>query len=126
MNKIELTINELLVLEQDLAELLNKELPFKLRFRVMEIAKMVVSKLETFKELNNNLIKEFGEEVENQIVIKRVNEDGTITDNFKSYTDKLNEIVAEVKELEYTPIDSNDVPNSVTSKSSEILFRLVK
>lgn len=125
MEKLNLTINELLVLEQDVAGMLNKELPFKLRFRIMELAKDVVAKLATFKELNNALIKEYGSENDGKIYIKRLNDDGNITEEFKQYTEKLEELVLEIVELNYTPIIANSVPDTVTSTSSEILFRLV-
>jgi hypothetical protein len=125
MEKINLTINEVLVLEQDVADMLNKELPFKLRFRIMELAKEIVAKLTTFKELNNSLIKEYGTEKNNQIVIERLNDDGNFTEEFKQYTEKLKDLVSETVELNYSPINADSVPDSVTSTSSEVLFRLV-
>ncbi len=125
MKKINLTINELLVLEQDVSDLLNKELPFKFRFRIMELTKEIVAKLATFKEINNSLIKEYGTERDGKIFIKRLNENQDITEEFKQYTEKLTELAAEIVELNYTPINADSVPDTVTTTSSEVLFRLV-
>lgn len=148
MEKISLKLHEFLTLETELfgaknqqtgetisKGLLNEKLSLVSKFWLNELGKKVQNEKESIDKLREELIKKLGTEEDGQIFIKMYDEvkdeegnvvSRSLTKNFIEFNQEYDKLLSEEKELEYRPVDLNELTNVETEGNLNVFFKLVK
>lgn len=148
MEKISLKLHEFLTLEVELfgaknqqtgetisKGLLNEKLSLVSKFWLNELGKKVQNEKESIDKLREELIKKLGTEEDGQIFIKMYDEvkdeegnvvSRSLTKNFIEFNQEYDKLLSEEKELEYRPVDLNELANVETEGNLNVFFKLVK
>lgn len=94
MKSIQLTNSELLSLELELNDIASKKLTIKQKFLALDMGNELSAKIKPFRELQQEIVKEYGTLQEDGNSYKIENEEGL---------EKLKELVTQTVEFNYNP-----------------------
>jgi hypothetical protein len=142
MEKIKLSVLEIVRLEAELNGLVNQEngeviskgllgekLDLVTKYRIKKLSDSLASEKKTIDELRNELIKKFGkEDEEGRITIPVYSDEENKVDNpdFIEFKEQYDALLADEKEFEYTPLSFEDLKDIKTDERYDLVFRLIK
>lgn len=89
---------------ESIANLLKLELPVKTAYKLAKLSNAIESELREFEQLRNNLIKKYGKQSGDEIKIEP-----TDKETFEKFSSEINELLETEVELNYTPIDIDEL-----------------
>ena len=96
----------------------------------MDLAKKTKVEVEACDALRGEIIKKYGEEKDGSFQIQRSikDEEGNdiINPSFISFNNEYSELLMQEKQIEYKPLNINDLSNIESEDVYEILFKLIK
>ena len=142
MEKIKLSLSELLTLEaelngyvnpttgeQVLSGFLKEKLNLATKYWLTKLSDKLTSKKKTIETLRDELIKKFGEEKEGgSIGIETfLDEEKTkVNPKFIEFQDEWAKLLSEEEEIEYNPISVADLEKIDSENNYSLVFKLVK
>lgn len=150
MEKIKLSLTEILQLEGELNGYTNPEngeqiyqgflkqsLPILLKYELSELSESLLNEKKKVDTLRDELIKKYGEDKGNGEVFVRTFDEITdnngnivskkFNENFLKFEDEFLKLLNKEKEIEYPKITKEDIKESGKSKDNyKILFKLIK
>jgi hypothetical protein len=143
MEKITLKLEEILRLNAELNGLVNQQtgekaftgilsykMPLTTKYWLMDLAKKTKVEVEACDALRGEIIKKYGEEKDGSFQIQRSikDEEGNdiINPSFISFNNEYSELLMQEKQIEYKPLNINDLSNIESEDVYEILFKLIK
>ena len=142
MEKIKLSLSELLTLEaelngyvnpttgeQVLSGFLKEKLNLATKYWLTKLSDKLTSKKKTIETLRDELIKKFGEEKEGgSIGIETfLDEEKTkVNPKFIEFQDEWAKLLSEEEEIEYNPISVADLEKIDSESNYNLVFKLVK
>jgi len=149
MEKIILSLNEILQLESEINGYLNPEngeiiyqgflktnLPIILKYELTELSETLFKERKKIDMLRDELIKKYGEEENGNIAIKMINEikdeEGNITSkeinpSYVEFSKEYSELLNQEKEIEYPEITKENLKKAGETKDNyKILFKLIR
>lgn len=142
MEKIKLSLNDVLLLEFELNGEVNQEtkqvifngllaekMSLKTKYWLTKLSDKLLSEKKTILGLRDELIKKYGKEEEDSNLWVRPfldKESKEVNPNFESYSKEMNELLLEEKEFNYNPIPLDDLAEISTEGRYNLIFKLVK
>jgi len=141
MEKIKLSLAELLTLEAELngftnpqtgeviiSGFLKEKLNLATKYWLTKLSDKLTSKKKTIETLRDELIKKFGEEKEGSIGIETfLDEEKTkVNPKFVEFQDEWAKLLSEEEEIEYNPISVADLEKIDSESNYNLVFKLVK
>lgn len=149
MEKIKLSLAELLTLEAELngyiyrqlnpktkeeeeivlAGFLKEKLNLATKYWLTRLSNKLISEKKTIEELRNELVKKFGKEKEDgSIEVERfLDKEGTkFTPAYIEYQQEWFNLLSEEKEIEYNPLSIADLEKIDSEGNYNLVFKLVK
>jgi uncharacterized membrane protein YheB (UPF0754 family) len=141
MAQIELSLSEILTLEAELNGFINpqtgekiidglmkQKLGLGMKYRLTKLSEELKAEKVILDGLRDDLIKEYGEEVDGQISINAFEDEERtkINPKFIEFQDKYGELLLEKKEIIYSPIPLSDIESIVSDDTYNVLFKLVQ
>lgn len=141
MEKIKLSLAELLTLEaelngyvnpqsgeQVLSGFLKEKLNLATKYWLTKLSDKLVSKKKTIEVLRDELIKKFGEEKDGSIGIETfLDEEKTkVNPKFIEFQDEWAKLLSEEEEIEYNPLTVADLEKIDSEGNYNLVFKLVK
>lgn len=141
MEKIKLSLAELLTLEaelngyvnpqsgeQILSGFLKEKLNLATKYWLTKLSDKLVSKKKTIEVLRDELIKKFGEEKDGNIGIETfLDEEKTkVNPKFIEFQDEWAKLLSEEEEVEYNPLTVADLEKIDSEGNYNLVFKLVK
>ena len=148
MEKITLALNEILQLESEINGYVNPEsgdviykgflkanLPIILKYELVELSETLTKERKKIETLRDELIKKYGEEEQNGVSIRMINEtkdeEGAITKvinpRYVEFTNEYSELLTQEKEIEFPEINKESLKKAGdTTDNYKVLFKLVK
>lgn len=141
MEKIKLSLAELLTLEaelngyvnpqsgeQILSGFLKQKLNLATKYWLTKLSDKLVSKKKTIEVLRDELIKKFGEEKDGNIGIETfLDEEKTkVNPKFIEFQDEWAKLLSEEEEVEYNPLTVADLEKIDSEGNYNLVFKLVK
>jgi hypothetical protein len=107
--EITTTVNNLLLAEQELAELLKQDIDYPQKLPLLDLEDVLTESLKNFNKVREDLLKEHGKPSEDgsgtiTIEIFQDKEKTKVTDEYKAYQDGLNKLVVQEKSITFTPV----------------------
>ena len=141
MEKIKLSLAELLTLEaelngyvnpqsgeQILSGFLKEKLNLATKYWLTKLSDKLTSKKKTIEVLRDELIKKFGEEKDGNIGIETfLDEEKTkVNPKFIEFQDEWAKLLSEEEEIEYNPLTVSDLEKIDSEGNYNLVFKLVK
>lgn len=141
MEKIKLSLAELLTLEaelngyvnpqsgeQILSGFLKEKLNLATKYWLTKLSDKLISKKKTIEVLRDELIKKFGEEKDGNIGIETfLDEEKTkVNPKFIEFQDEWAKLLSEEEEIEYNPLTVADLEKIDSEGNYNLVFKLVK
>jgi len=141
MEKIKLSLAELLTLEaelngyvnpqsgeQTLLGFLKEKLNLATKYWLTKLSDKLTSKKKTIEVLRDELIKKFGEEKDGSIGIETfLDEEKTkVNPKFIEFQDEWAKLLSEEEEIEYNPLTVADLEKIDSEGNYNLVFKLVK
>jgi ribosomal protein L2 len=141
MEKIKLSLAELLTLEaelngyvnpqsgeQILSGFLKEKLNLATKYWLTKLSDKLTSKKKTIEVLRDELIKKFGEEKDGNIGIETfLDEEKTkVNPKFIEFQDEWAKLLSEEEEIEYNPLTVADLEKIDSEGNYNLVFKLVK
>jgi hypothetical protein len=141
MEKIKLSLAELLTLEaelngyvnpqsgeQILSGFLKEKLNLATKYWLTKLSDKLTSKKKTIEVLRDELIKKFGEEKDGNIGIETfLDEEKTkVNPKFIEFQDEWAKLLSEEEEVEYNPLTVSDLEKIDSEGNYNLVFKLVK
>jgi len=141
MEKIKLSLAELLTLEaelngyvnpqsgeQILSGFLKEKLNLATKYWLTKLSDKLTSKKKTIEVLRDELIKKFGEEKDGSIGIETfLDEEKTkVNPKFIEFQDEWAKLLSEEEEVEYNPLTVSDLEKIDSEGNYNLVFKLVK
>lgn len=141
MEKIKLSLAELLTLEaelngyvnpqsgeQILSGFLKEKLNLATKYWLTKLSDKLTSKKKTIEVLRDELIKKFGEEKDGSIGIETfLDEEKTkVNPKFIEFQDEWAKLLSEEEEIEYNPLTVADLEKIDSEGNYNLIFKLVK
>ena len=141
MEKIKLSLAELLTLEaelngyvnpqsgeQILSGFLKEKLNLATKYWLTKLSDKLTSKKKTIEVLRDELIKKFGEEKDGSIGIETfLDEEKTkVNPKFIEFQDEWTKLLSEEEEIEYNPLTVADLEKIDSEGNYNLVFKLVK
>lgn len=141
MEKIKLSLAELLTLEaelngyvnpqsgeQILSGFLKEKLNLATKYWLTKLSDKLTSKKKTIEVLRDELIKKFGEEKDGNIGIETfLDEEKTkVNPKFIEFQDEWAKLLSEEEEIEYNPLTVADLAKIDSEGNYNLVFKLVK
>ena len=142
MEKIKLSITEIVGLEAELNGLVNQEngeviskglfgekLDLVTKYRLKKLSDALTAEKKIVDDLRQELIKKFGkEEEEGKIFIPMwADEEKTVEHpDFTEFKKQYDALLAEEKEFEYNPLSLKDIKDIKSDERYDLVFRLIK
>lgn len=141
MEKIKLSLAELLTLEaelngyvnpqsgeQILSGFLKEKLNLATKYWLTKLSDKLTSKKKTIEVLRDELIKKFGEEKDGSIGIETfLDEEKTkVNPKFIEFQDEWAKLLSEEEEIEYNPLTVSDLEKIDSEGNYNLVFKLVK
>ena len=141
MEKIKLSLAELLTLEaelngyvnpqsgeQILSGFLKEKLNLATKYWLTKLSDKLTSKKKTIEVLRDELIKKFGEEKDGNIGIETfLDEEKTkVNPKFIEFQDEWAKLLSEEEEVEYNPLTVADLEKIDSEGNYNLVFKLVK
>lgn len=141
MEKIKLSLAELLTLEaelngyvnpqsgeQVLSGFLKEKLNLATKYWLTKLSDKLTSKKKTIEVLRDELIKKFGEEKDGNIGIETfLDEEKTkVNPKFIEFQDEWAKLLSEEEEIEYNPLTVADLEKIDSEGNYNLVFKLVK
>jgi hypothetical protein len=141
MEKIKLSLAELLTLEaelngyvnpqsgeQILSGFLKEKLNLATKYWLTKLSDKLTAKKKTIETLRDELIKKFGEEKDGSIGIETfLDEEKTkVNPKFIEFQDEWAKLLSEEEEVEYNPLTVSDLEKIDSEGNYNLVFKLVK
>jgi hypothetical protein len=141
MEKITLTLGEIITLEAELngfihpetgekvvSGLLSHKLNLAKKYWLTKLADKCQSEKKIVDGLRDELVKKFGEQKDDKIEVKTfLDEERTqINPNYIEFQGEYMTLLSEKKELEYKPITLSDLESIDSEENYSIIFKLIK
>lgn len=141
MEKIKLSLAELLTLEaelngyvnpqsgeQILSGFLKEKLNLATKYWLTKLSDKLTSKKKTIEVLRDELIKKFGEEKDGNVGIETfLDEEKTkVNPKFIEFQDEWAKLLSEEEEIEYNPLTVADLEKIDSEGNYNLVFKLVK
>ena len=142
MEKIKLSITEIVGLEAELNGLVNQEsgeviskglfgekLDLVVKYRLKKLSDSLAAEKKIIDDLRQELIKKFGkEEEEGKFSIPRWADEEQKAENpdFTEFRKQYEALLAEEKEFEYNPLSLKDIKDIKSDERYDLVFRLIK
>ena len=142
MEKIKLSVMEMVRLDAELNGLVNQEngeviskgllgekLDLVTKYRLKKLSDALAAEKKIIDELRGELIKKFGEENENgafSIPMYSDEENKVENPNYAEFKKQYDALLADEKEFEYTPLSFEDLKDIKTDERYDLVFRLIK
>ena len=141
MEKIKLSLAELLTLEAELNGYVNpqsgeqillgflkEKLNLATKYWLTKLSDKLTSKKKTIETLRDELIKKFGEEKDGSIGIETfLDEEKTkVNPKFIEFQDEWAKLLSEEEEVEYNPLTVSDLEKIDSEGNYNLVFKLVK
>jgi hypothetical protein len=141
MEKITLTLGEIITLEAELngfihpetgekvvSGLLSHKLNLAKKYWLTKLADKCQSEKKVVDGLRDELVKKFGEQKDDKIEVKTfLDEERTqINPNYIEFQGEYMTLLSEKKELEYKPITLSDLESIDSEENYSIIFKLIK
>jgi ribosomal protein L2 len=141
MEKIKLSLAELLTLEAELngyvnpqsggviiSGFLKEKLNLATKYWLTKLSDKLTSKKKTIEVLRDELIKKFGEEKDGSIGIETfLDEEKTkVNPKFIEFQDEWAKLLSEEEEVEYNPLTVADLEKIDSENNYSLVFKLVK
>lgn len=142
MEKIKLSLNDVLLLEFELNGEVNQEtkqvifngllaekMSLKTKYWLTKLSDKLLSEKKTILGLRDELIKKYGKEEEDKNLWVRpfLDKEGKeVNPDFELYSKEMNELLLEEKEFDYNPIPLDDLAEISTEGRYNLIFKLVK
>lgn len=142
MEKIKLSIAEMVGLEAELNGLVNQQtneviakgllgekLSLVTKYRLKKLSDALAAEKKTIDELRSELIKKFGEEGEDgQVSIPMfIGEDQKEENpNFTEFKTQYDALLDDEREFDYTPLSIDELKDIQTDQRYDLVFRLIK
>jgi len=95
---------------ENIKKLLENKLPVKVSYRLRKLAVKVEKEYNIYSETKNSLILELGTKQEDNTFTIKVTDD-----KFKEYNEKHNELLEQTVEIDFEPIDIEELGDVVVS-----------
>lgn len=142
MAKIKLSVVEMIGLEAELNGLVNQQsgevvakgllgesLDLVVKYRLKKLADALAAEKKTVDELLEELVKKYGEEdEEGRISIPMFTdaENKVKSEDFIEFEKQYNDLLADEKEFDYTPLKVKDLAGIKSGERYDIVFRLIE
>jgi hypothetical protein len=142
MEKIKLSITEIVGLEAELNGLVNQEtneviakglfgekLDLVTKYRLKKLSDALAAEKKIIDDLRQELIKKFGKEEEEgkfSIPMWADEEQKVEHPDFIEFKKQYNELLLEEKEFEYNPLSLKDIKDIKSDERYDLVFRLIK
>ncbi len=132
MNKKELTIKELTILEEEIDDILKYELPFILKYQLTSLNTKIKQILVPAKKIKNDLVVKYGEPdpmIPGNIILKsmiQINEFQEIENQkYIQYLKEYSPIEQQKEEITFKELKLSSFSNVNSSKVYHVLFSLL-
>lgn len=142
MEKIKLSVMEMVGLEAELNGLVNQQngetiakgllgekLNLVTKYRLKKLSEALAAEKKIIDDLRNDLIKKFGEEDGNGMLSIPMfigEEQKEENPNFAEFRTQYESLLADEKEFDYTPLSIDELKDVSTDERYELVFRLIK
>lgn len=142
MEKIKLSLNDVLLLEFELNGEVNQEtkqvifngflaekMSLKTKYWLTKFSDKLLSEKKIILGLRDELIKKYGKEEEGGNLWVRPfldKENKEVNPNFELYSKEINELLLEEKEFNYNPIPLSDLAEISSEGRYNLIFKLIK
>lgn len=110
---------------EEAVELLKLEMNLRNKYNVTKLANTIKDNLKTFNKLREKLVKEYAEENEKGETVIKIFEDEDkkeVSEKYKEFVKKLNEIAEEKTEIKFKPLTLGLFDDLKTDKNFPTLF----
>ena len=142
MEKIKLSVMEMVGLEAELNGLVNQQngetiakgllgekLNLVTKYRLKKLSEDLAAEKKIIDDLRNDLIKKFGEEDGNGMLSIPMfigEEQKEENPNFAEFRTQYESLLADEKEFDYTPLSIDELKDVSTDERYDLVFRLIK
>jgi hypothetical protein len=142
MEKIKLSVMEMVGLEAELNGLVNQQngeviskgllgekLDLVTKYRLKKLSDALATEKKIIDDLRSELIKKFGKEGENgafSIPVYSDEENKIENPDYAEFKAQYDALLVDEKEFEYTPLSFNDLKEIKTDERYDLVFRLIK
>lgn len=139
MEKIKLTLGQVLELDAELNGYINQQTEEKVldgflkqnismlvRYRMSTLINNVAAEKATIDKMRDELVTKHGDQTEAGYNVVLRLESGEINPKFLDFQREYSEILTETTEIEYKPLSPKDIEEVVTTDNYNILLKLIQ
>jgi hypothetical protein len=119
--KKKFTLQQLEMMQRHFAQIMEKELPFKLTYKLAKIGKQIDSEMATYGSVRDKMLDKYGEKDDEGRLKIDANRVAIRKDSIETFAKEINEILASEVELVFDPLTLDDFNQMDNIKGTHLM-----